>query len=172
LIGTQVFTVIFARDIFLAGPEGVGGLRTTIALGAVTGGFVLGTGRFAKRPVVPMVLGYMIEGLGLVGLALSPTLVIALFVMFFLGIGNVLAEVNRNTIVQLKTPDEVRGRVSALAQVATFGGPLLGQLQAGALVGALGPITACACDGLAIAVGAVFFGLLHPLRRAAREGID
>ncbi len=172
LLGANVYSVVFTRDIFHVGPEGLGTFRTVIAIGAVLGGIAIGTGRFSSRPVPLMVLGYGLEGASLFALALAPSFSVALAVMFLNGVGNVTAEVMRNTLVQLKTPDEVRGRVSALSQMATYGGPQLGQLQAGALVSTVGPTTAALSDGFAILAGSIVFGLLPSMRRAARERLD
>jgi hypothetical protein len=86
-------------------------------------------------------------------------------------VGNVMGEVMRNTLVQLKTPDEVRGRVSALGQMATQGAPQLGQMQAGLLINAVGPAPAVIANGLTVVVAALLFGLLPPIRRADREGV-
>src|SRR5438309_4011186 len=102
-----------------------------------------------------MVGGYALEGASLVGLSLSPSFTAAVAVLFCSGIGNVLAEVMRNSLVQLKTPDEVRGRVSALSQITSAGMPQIGQMQAGALAAVVGPIAAAAADGLAIAACAI-----------------
>jgi MFS family permease len=171
ILGLNTYTVIFARDIFNVGPEGLGTMRTAIAAGAVTGGLLLGTGRLTPRPVPVMIAGYSLEAAGMLAMGLAPTFGLAVAVLFFNGVGNVMGEVMRNTLVQLKTPDEVRGRVSALGQMATQGAPQLGQMQAGLLINAVGPAPAVIANGLTVVVAALLFGLLPPIRRADREGV-
>ncbi len=170
-LGTSVFVVVYARDVFGVGPQGLGSMRSTLAVGAVMGGILLGTGRFSARPAQTMIAGYTLEGISLLSLAIAPTFTLALLIMFVQGIGNVTAEVMRNTMVQLETPDEVRGRVASLQQIATTGLPQVGQLQAGALVTGVGPHGASGIDGLMIMSGALLFGFLSPLRQAARQRI-
>jgi len=171
MLGINTYTVIFSKDVFDVGPDGLGAMRTAIAAGAVFGGLLLGTGRFSRNPIPFLVAGYGLEAGGILALGLSPTFAMAVTVLFFSGIGNVLGEVMRNTMVQLKTPDEVRGRVSALGQMATQGSPQVGQMQAGALISFVGPTHAAVADGLIVVLAALLFGLLPPVRRGAREGV-
>ena len=154
---------IFAKDVFLVGPAGLGWLNVALSAGAVAGGLVLGARGAIKRPVPVMVAAYGAEALGLVFLGLSPTFWLALIVLFGTGLANVVAEVPRITMVQLSTPDELRGRVSALSWMFTAGGPQLGQLDTGAAASVLGgPGAALAC-GSAAFLSVVIFGI--PLLR-------
>ena len=104
-----------------------------------------------------------------IGFAFSPTLPIALLMLMGYGVGNVVSEVMRVTLVQLSTPDNLRGRVTALASMFTRGGPELGQLNLGALATILGPIAAAILGGCGVVLACGGFALLPPLRRRMKE---
>jgi len=157
---------IFAKDVFDVGPVGLGWLNAALAFGAVAGGLVLGARGQPKHPVPLMLGAYAAEAIGLIGVGLSPTFWLALVLLGLMGIANVLGEVPRITLVQLSTPDELRGRVSALAYMFTYGGPQLGQLESGAVASFAGAPIAAVVGGTA-AILAVF-GFSLPLRQHMR----
>src|SRR5690606_36342427 len=101
------------------------------------------------------------------GLALSFPL--ALLFLFGSGLVDVVGEVMRATIVQLRTPDEVRGRVTALSVMFTTGGPQLGQLQSGAIASAAGPAGAAVIGGAAVIAVAAAFTMNRHLRVTAAQ---
>jgi hypothetical protein len=76
-----------------------------------------------------------------------------------------MATTLRHAAVQLETPDELRGRVSAIYQMSSRGGPALGDTLVGAVAGALGPVTALTVGGALAAVYAgVFVARSNPVR--------
>jgi hypothetical protein len=82
---------------------------------------------------------------------------LSLFFLFGTGLFDVIGEVLRSTLVQLRTPDELRGRVTALNTVFATGGPQLGQFATGALGSAIGPMDAAvAAGGAAVLVVAAY----------------
>lgn len=163
-ISSRALFPIFARDIFAVGAEGLGWLNSAVALGAVVGGLVLGSRRI-KYPVALMLGAYAAEGVFMAGFGLSGALAVGLMMQFFVGIANVVGEVLQTTVLQLKTNDEVRGRVTALAGMFTTGGPQLGQLEAGLLGNFIGPAASTVTGGIAGALIAVGFALTPALRR-------
>jgi MFS family permease len=148
---------IFAKDIFAVGPEGLGWLNAAVSGGAVFGGLLLGARGAVKRPVPLLLAAYGAEALGLVCVGLSSSFYVALAALFGMGVANVMAEVPRITMVQLSTPDELRGRVSALSWMFTAGGPQLGQVDSGILASALGAPGASIAGGLAAFMSVVLF---------------
>jgi MFS family permease len=158
---------IYAKDVFATGAQGLGWLSAALSLGAVAGGLVLGARGKPHRPVRQMIAAYFCEGAGLVCVGLSPTFWVALIALFGMGVANVMAEVPRVTMVQLSTPDELRGRVSALTYMFTYGGPQIGQLDSGALASGFGAPVAAMISGT-LAVLAVL-GISLPLRGYARQ---
>jgi hypothetical protein len=155
---------IFAKDIFLVGPEGLGLMNAALSGGAVAGSLFLGARGKIMKPVPMLLTAYAVEALGLVCLGLSPTFWVAMTALFTTGVANVCAEVPRITLVQLSTPDELRGRVSALAWMFTAGGPQMGQLDSGAMASAWGAPGAAIIGGSAAVLTVGLFGL--PLLKA------
>jgi hypothetical protein len=153
---------IYAKDVFLVGPQGLGWLNAALSFGAVAGGLVLGARGRPKQPVTLMMCAYGAEAIGLVCLGLSPIFQVALGVLFCMGVANVLAEVPRVTMVQLSTPDELRGRVSSLTYMFTYGGPQIGQMDSGAVASVVGAPGAAIIGGI-LGILAVL-GLSVPLR--------
>lgn len=155
---------VFARDIFGVGPEGLGWLAAAAAVGAVAGGFWLGSLRRTRWPVVLMLSAYMFEGLTNAGFAVSPNVVIGWGMLCLGGICNVGGEVLFATIVQLRTPDHLRGRTTALTGMFASGGPQLGHFEVGALAQVIGPISASVFNGVAAAGVVVAIALMPGLR--------
>jgi MFS family permease len=86
-------------------------------------------------------------------LARSPAMALALLAALGIGFSDAVATTIRHAAVQLETPDALRGRVSSIYQMASRGGPALGELNIGAVAGALGPVTALTIGGL-VPIGA------------------
>jgi MFS family permease len=163
---------IFARDVFAAGAEGLGLLSMATSAGAVAGGLLLGSTRQTKHPIALMMAAYIAEGLCFLGFGLAPGLGIAWAMLFLKGIGNVVGEVLRLIVMQMKTPDEVRGRVTALSGIFDSGGPYVGQLEAGVLADLIGPVAAAVWSGTAAAVIALGFGLTPAIRKGLRLHLE
>jgi MFS family permease len=142
----------FARDILGAGPAGLGALLGVPALGALAGsGIVLAAGnpRRKGRLIVGVTLLYTI---GLVCFALSRSLTLSLIIVFALGLVDAVGETLRDTLVQLTTPDRMRGRVKSFDQVFMSAGTYMGHAQMGAaasLIGVPGALILGGCVGSA-----------------------
>ena len=153
----RVLLPVFARDVLEVGPEGLGLLYAAPAAGAVTGAFILGAvGVRWKHPAV-ILMTCMGFGAFIVGFGLSTFFPLSLLMLFGTGLMDVIGEVMRATIVQLRTPDELRGRVTALTIIFTNGGPQLGQLQNGAIASAVGPMEAAVFGGVGVMLSTAIF---------------
>ncbi|MGH2468813.1 MAG: MFS transporter [Chloroflexota bacterium] len=155
---------LFAQDVFAQGAQGLGLLNAAISAGAVVGGLVMGVSKSVKYPVAVMLLAYVIEGGFCSGFGLARTFELGLAMLFGMGVCDVVAEVLRNTVVQLKTPDRVRGRVTALASMFGAGGPQLAQLESGIVAEAIGPTTTALLGGITAVAITTVFTLLPRLR--------
>jgi len=88
------------------------------------------------------------------------------------GAANTVSFVLRNTINQLVTPDEIRGRVTSVNSMFTNTGPQLGQFEAGALASVIGPVGATALGGLLVTSIAAGLAAVGSVRRfEVREGM-
>ena len=169
---TRVLLPVFARDVLEVGPEGLGLLYAAPAAGAVTGAMILGAvGVRWKHPAV-ILMTCMGFGAFIVGFGVSTFFPLSLLMLFGTGLMDVVGEVMRSTIVQLRTPDELRGRVTALTIIFTNGGPQLGQLQNGAIATAVGPMEAAVFGGLGVMLSTAFFVFNRHMRTMPAERAD
>ena len=155
---------VFAKDIYAVGPVGLGGLSAAAAAGGIMGGLMLGSTLRVPRPLLLMFLMYFLEGLSNGAFGIAPTYLLAWLTLFLGGICNVIAEVIFATIVQLRTPDYLRGRTTALTNMLALGGPQVGQFEIGMLAAAIGAQRAVLFNGLAGAGTTLAFVLLPGLR--------
>ena len=158
---------ILASDIFRGGPLGFGALRAAPAVGAIIAALIL-----ARRPIArgvghAMFTAVAAYGIGTICLALSPTFVLALAALAVVGAADTISMVIRQTLVQLHTPDQMRGRVFAVNSMFTSTSNQLGTFRAGTVAAAFGAIPAILLGGLStIAVVLISAGAFRELFRA------
>ena len=167
LAGATAMFPVFARDILHAGPDGAGFMRAAVALGSV--GVAVG---LAIRPIernvgVKMLWAVAAFGAGTVVFGLSTNLILSLFVLVVMGAADMFSVFVRGTLIQLNTPDHMRGRVSAASGLAISASNELGEMRAGAMAAWLGPVGAVVIGGAAaIGVTALWARIFPELRRA------
>ncbi|MEU8617546.1 MFS transporter [Streptomyces sp. NPDC048623] len=150
----RVLLPALAADVWHTGATGYGLLSAAPSAGALIGSvWVFRLVRTARSGHV-VLYGTAAYGLAVVGLALAPSLWPALVMALALGAADAVATTVRHAAVQLETPDELRGRVSAGYQIASRGGPAVGDSLMGVAAGVLGPVTALAAGGLVPALTA------------------
>jgi MFS family permease len=160
---------VIARDILGTGPWGLGLLRAAPGAGALVIAIWL-----AYRPVTAkagskLFGGIFIYGAATIAFGLSESLWFSLAMLVIMGAADMLSAVVRQSLVQLRTPDEMRGRVSAVSSLFIGSSNQLGELRAGLAAAALGPVTAIVTGGVAAVVAAGIWMLLFPtLRRLQR----
>jgi hypothetical protein len=137
----------FARDIFGSGPATLGLLLGVPALGALAGsGVVLATGNPHRKG--QLIIGVtLIYTIGLVCFGLSRSLILSLAIVFCLGLVDAIGETLRDTLVQLTTPDAMRGRVKSFDQVFMSAGTYFGYAQMGAAASLFGVPSALVIGG-------------------------
>lgn len=156
---------VFARDILGTGPTGLGALLGLPAFGALLGSgvvMVLGNPRHKGQLIISVTLLYTA---GLICFALSRSLVLSLAVVFFLGAVDAVGETLRDTLIQLMTPDRMRGRVKSFDQVFMSGGVYMGHAQMGAAASLLGVSGALVFGGF---VGSVAVLLIAKFARGLK----
>jgi len=148
---------VFAKDILGVGAPGLGALLGAPAMGALVGSGVvmaLGNPRGKMRLIVSITLLYTV---GLIAFALSRSFAFSFLVAFFLGGLDAMGETLRMTLIQMATPDELRGRVQGLVHVFVIGGPFMGHAQVGLVAAILGAPGAVVAGGL---IAAAVVGLM------------
>lgn len=151
----RVLLPAIAIDLLGVGAAGYGLLGAAPSAGALLGSAVVFrlAGRAREgRVVLGSTIGY---GLMAIGLVHSPALGLALLAAGGLGFFDALATTVRHAVVQLETPDAIRGRVTSIYQMGSRGGPALGDLNIGWLASWLGPVLALSLGGLVPVVSAL-----------------
>jgi MFS family permease len=127
----QALLPIYARDILVVGPQGLGMLYAAIAAGSLVMAVALSVRGAARRAGLLVILGVTVYGATTVVFAVSHAFWLSLLMLAGAGAGNTLGAVLRQTINQLSVSDELRGRVTAVNSIFTSGGPRLGQFESG-----------------------------------------
>ncbi|HEX9623905.1 MAG TPA: MFS transporter [Streptosporangiaceae bacterium] len=160
-----------ARDHFHGGSATFGLLAAAPGLGAMIGAATSGwTGRL-RRPGVVVIFAGLAWGAAIVGFGLSTSLIVGLVFLALAGMSDLISEVLRNSLLQLYTPDSLRGRATSLylAQVTTA--PSIGNVEAGVVAQLISTTFSVVSGGLVCVVGALLLGVLNPaLRRAKFSG--
>jgi MFS family permease len=159
---TAVFPIL-ALTTFHAGPAGVGLLTAAPAAGAFLGALLSGWVSAVRRPgraviVAVAAWGAAITAFGLVTFSLP----LALACLAAAGAADVLSAVFRGTIVQLETPDRLRGRVTALHLLVVTSGPRLGDIEAAGVASIFGAQASVVSGGLICLAGVVVVARAFP----------
>lgn len=122
---------IFAKDIFMTGPKGLGLLYSAPAIGSTVAGLVMATIHNFKNQGKLILAGVLLYGGATVAFGLSNSFILALIFLFLVGVGDMISTVLRNTIRQILTPDHLKGRMIAVNTIFVQGGPMAGEAEAG-----------------------------------------
>ncbi|MGD9811591.1 MAG: MFS transporter [Sphingobium sp.] len=165
--GATAMLPIYARDILQVGPEGLGHLRAAPAIGAGLTALWL-----SFRPLTTNVGPKMLVGVALFGAAtiifgLSRSMTLSFFSLIILGIGDMVSVFVRQSLIQIYTPDAMRGRVSAVSTLFISGSNELGEAESGFLAALMGPVAAVVAGGVgAIAITFLWARWFPELRNA------
>lgn len=165
--GATALLPVFARDILHVGPEGLGLMRAAPAVGAVIVALWLAFRPIARNVGDKMLWGVAVYGLATVAFGLSRWFPLSLAVLALLGAGDMVSVFIRTSLIQLNTPDAMRGRVSSISGLAISASNELGEMQSGvaaALLGATGAVVFG--GGAAIIITAIWAVIFPELRRA------
>ena len=162
---------VFARDILAVGPDGLGLMRSCVAIGAVSMGLVLAHLPPARQPHAGNALfaGVAVFGMAAMVFGLSTVFALSLAALVVMGAADMVSVFVRNSVVQLATPDPMRGRVSAVHSLFIGTANELGDFRAGAAAATLGAVPAVLAGGLAtLGVVGVWAWRFPELRSVAR----
>jgi MFS family permease len=167
--GAVALLPIYAKDILHVGPQGLGFLRASFAVGAVTMGFLvthLPPMRQAGKTMLWSVAGF---GVFTIIFGISSNFWLSLVCLFLLGAFDMVSVVVRHTMVQLATPDEMRGRVSAVNMIFIGASNELGEFESGLTAAWWGAIPAVVIGGIGtLAVTALWAWWFPALRKFKR----
>jgi hypothetical protein len=160
---------VFARDVLHAGPEGFGILRASPAIGAAAVAVLLAVNPIRRHAGLIMFAGVAVFGAATVVFGLSKWLPLSAAALAVLGAADMLSVYVRQTLVQIVTPDHMRGRVASVSFLFIGASNELGEFESGVAARFLGPVGAALFGGVgALAVTAIWARLFPALRRADR----
>ena len=168
--GATALLPIFAKDILHTGPWGLGILRAAPAVGALLMSVWLARHSLERR--VGPIMFASVAGFGVATLvfALSTTLWLSVVALFALGAFDMVSMVIRGALVQLETPDDMRGRVSAVNAIFVNTSNQLGEFESGLLAAAVGAVNATLVGGIGtLVVVGLWIWWFPSLRR--RQGL-
>lgn len=165
--GATAMLPAFAYDVLHVGSEGLGLLRAAPAAGAMSVAIWLGIRPITKNVGSKMLWAVAAFGLATTVFGLSTSFPLSLTMLALLGGADSVSVFVRNTLVQLNTPDEMRGRVSSISGLAISASNELGEMQSGLAAALLGPVWAVALGGVgAILVTGIWAVIFPELIRA------
>ncbi|WP_415530605.1 MFS transporter [Gluconacetobacter sp.] len=167
--GATAMLPLYADSILHAGPTGLGILRMAPALGALLVALIFARWPLKRRAGEAMFAAVAVFGVATIGFGLSRSLVVSVVALAVLGGADVISVVVRGALVQLRTPDEMRGRVSAVNMLFIGSSNQLGEFESGMLASLIGPVEAVVLGGVGtIAVTLLWMRLFPGLRRLDR----
>lgn len=165
--GASALLPVYARDILHVGPKGLGELRTAIAAGAAFVALWFAVNPLKRNVGIKMLWAVAGFGGATIAFGLSTWMPLSILALAALGGCDMFSVYVRTSLVQLHTPDAMRGRVSAVSGLAISASNELGEVQSGLFAAMLGPVGAVVFGGAAaIAVAAGWAYLFPELRRA------
>ena len=167
--GATALMPIYAHDILHTGAWGLGILRGAPAVGALLMTLFLAHHPIERRVGIRMFQAVIVFGLATVVFAFSNLMWLSLIALLVMGAADTISMVIRISLVQLGTPDDMRGRVGAVNFLFVNASNQLGEFESGMVAGLLGAVPAAALGGVAtIAIALLWMNLFPTLRNVER----
>ncbi|QOZ33495.1 MFS transporter [Bradyrhizobium sp. CCBAU 53421] len=163
--GVTALLPIYARDILMTGPLGLGILRAAPAVGALLMTMVLARHTINRRVGLRMFQAVIVFGVATVVFALSHWMWLSALALAVVGAADTISVVIRFSLVQLATPDEMRGRVGAVNFLFINASNQLGQFESGVTAALLGTVPSAVLGGVATVAVALLWMKLFPTLR-------
>jgi MFS family permease len=164
---------IFARDILFVGPVAYGWLSAAQSMGASLTSVILSQIQTLRRQGLALLGAVTVVGLGTIVFGASRVFALSMAALALVGASDAVSSVIRNTLRQLQTPDQLRGRMVGVNQIFFSGGPQLGEVRAGALGQLIGVPLAVASGGVACLAAVGWIAYRWPqLRKYEGIGAD
>jgi len=160
--GATALLPVYARDILVTGPWGLGLLRSAPAIGALAMSVFLARHPL-ERQVGRIMFGAVVTfGVATIVFAVSPSFVLSLGMLVVLGAADVISVVIRSSLVQIETPDEMRGRVSAVNSMFIGTSNQLGEFESGLTAALFGVVPAVLIGGVGTIMVVIIWMRLFP----------
>ncbi|KAA5827525.1 MFS transporter [Algibacter amylolyticus] len=163
--GTVAILVIFAQDILEVGSQGLGILNASISLGSIITMFVTTYIPISKNTGKKLLVSIFIFGLSMIGFGLSSVFWVSVLMLFISGAADGISMIIRQTILQLKTPDDMRGRVSSVNSMFVGSSNELGAVESGVAAKLMGPVAAVVFGGTMTLITVIAIGIKNPILR-------
>lgn len=165
LAGANALLPVFARDILQVGADGLAQLAMAPGIGAA-----LTAAYFSFRPLrtevgPKMLWAVFVFGLATIAFAFSRNMALSLAMLFIIGSADMFSVYVRQSLIQLHTPDDKRGRVSAVSQMTISASNEGGDAFSGALAFAIGPVAALVAGGVGAIVTVALWSRIYPVLR-------
>ena len=164
--GAVALLPIYAQDILKVGPQGFGALRAAPAIGAFLTMFITAYIPISKNAGMKLLFAIFGFGVCIIVFGLSTTFWVSLLALFFSGVTDGISMVIRQTILQLKTPDHMRGRVSSVNSIFVGSSNELGAFESGFTAKLMGTVTAVVFGGTMTLITVITTGIVSPSFRA------
>ena len=169
--GAVALLPIYAKDILHTGPVGLGFLRSAPAVGALLASVVLTRLPPERQVGRTLLVAVGVFGACMVAFGLSRNVYLSLLALAVSGAADMVNVVIRQTLVQLETPDAMRGRVSAVNSIFIGASNQLGEFESGATAALLGPVASVVLGGVGtLAVALAWVWLFPSLAQRDRMG--
>jgi hypothetical protein len=166
--GATALLPIYAKDILAVGPVGFGILRATVTVGALAGALYF-TQRPIRRQAGAKLLGTVAAfGAATIIFGLSESFALTLVMLFIIGATDSVSVFIRNSIVQIVTPDHIRGRTNAVNSVFIGASNELGEFESGVTAAWWGVVPSVVVGGIGTICVALVFARIFPQLR----GVD
>ena len=146
--GATALLPIYAKDILHTGPEGLGLLRAAPAMGALLMSFVLMRWPLQRHVGYSLLAGVALFGGATIVFGFSNHFGLSMLALAITGAGDNISVVTRLTLMQLQTPDHIRGRVSAVNSIFIGASNQLGEFESGAVAAVWGPVVSVDSGGI------------------------
>jgi MFS family permease len=167
--GASALLPIYARDILHAGPWALGVMRAAPAVGALLMTAVLARHPIKRRVGIRMFQGVIAFGIAIIVFALSHMIWLSIIALAAMGAADTISVVIRVSLVQLATPDAMRGRVGAVNYLFVHASNQLGEFESGITAALFGAMPAAVIGGIGTIIVALLWMRLFPALRNAER---
>lgn len=166
--GATALLPVFARDILQVGPDGFGLLAAGMGIGATAASIWFSVFPMKSDVGVKMLAAVLVFALAIITFGLSRYFWLSLGALTVAGAADMVSVYIRQSLIQLHTPDEMRGRVGAVSALTISASNELGETESGLLASLVGPVVAVVAGGIAAIGITLYWARLYPELRLAK----